>query len=174
MSEVIRRRVFLRTRDRMLWYVVEVEHALEHFVLDQVKRLGLTDVLLPMLMKKYSNGTVAIKPLLPGYVFVKFNVTSALWRKIYTLQGVTGLLGWGKEPQPVPVQEMRRLMRRAVEVNGKAVLRPGDLVEVADGTNESLQVTVKSLTSTHVEVELALFGKLVAYKFRLDEVRRVK
>lgn len=170
-----RRRVLLRTPDRELWYVLAVEFSLESFVQNQVRRLGY-QTCMPLLLKKYGNGTVAIRPLFPGYLLVQFNVVDVKWRELYRIQGVSGILGWGDTPSHVPTRIVRKLIENAsVTPHSKEpVLLPGELVRICDGSSmDGFDAQVTATADSKVKVSFLLFGKLTEHVFRLDEVRRL-
>lgn len=170
---MVGRRVELRTTNRVLWYVATVGHKQEALVQSQVRQAGF-QTYLPLLFRKYSNRTVAIAPMLPGYLFVKFNVSNSKWQEIARMQGVTGLLGWKGKPAHVPTRDIRRLMSAGKVDKGVLVIKPGDLVEICDGSSsEGFRAEVTFSDAVSVQVSIMMFGKIVQHKFRLDEVRRV-
>lgn len=164
------RRVRLRTVDRMLWYVASVEHKAETLVQEHLRRMGL-ETGLPLLMKQYSNRTVSIRPLLPGYIFVRFNQALPNWKPMLQLPGVTGLLGVGK-PMAVDTADVHRLMNIGVEVEGERVIRPSDLVEICRGKFTGFGGTVTELVDGKVRIAFSMLGKLVTHTFGLDDIRR--
>ena len=56
--------------------------------------------------------TAALRPLFPGYIFVSFDASLGLWRKVNSTQGITRLISFGKEPAPVPLDLVNELMMR--------------------------------------------------------------
>lgn len=53
-------------------------------------------------------------PLLRGYIFVSFDLSTSAWRRLYGVPGVERLLGMDpRRPQPIPSAFVDGLMRRA-------------------------------------------------------------
>jgi len=101
-------------------------------------------------------------PLFTGYMFVAFNTANGGWRKINSTYGVTRLVSFGEEPQPVPLDLISRLMLRC-DGGGKLlpprILNPGDAVRISGGPFADFVATVENISpDQRVWVLLDLMG----------------
>jgi len=68
----------------------------------------------------------AMRPILPGYIFVAFDVTRDFWRTIYSTYGITLLASFGKKQTAVPPDLVSQRILRC-ETKGK--LLPPNLLK---------------------------------------------
>ena len=107
--------------------------------------------------------TSTMRTLFTGYMFVAFDTAKGSWRAINSTYGVTRLVSFGKEPQPVPLGLISQLMLRC-DAGGNLlpprILRPGDPVRVISGTFAEFAATVEKITpDQRVWVLLDLMGR---------------
>lgn len=73
--------------------------------------------------------------LFPGYVIVQMVMSDAAWHLVRSTRGVTGFVGAGMSPTPLPESEVKALMKfmtaEAPKFEAKFIV--GDSVKVADG-----------------------------------------
>ena len=93
--------------------------------------------------------TMQMRPLFPGYLFVAFDVERGGWRAVNSTYGITRLVSLGKEPTPVPLDLISKLMLRC-DREGKLMppklLAPGDEVMVTKGPFAEFIATIESIT----------------------------
>lgn len=65
----------------------------------------------------------------PGYMFVRMVMTDETWHLVKTTPKITGFLGTGSRPTPVPESEIRKITRQMEE----GVQRPKPRVEFEQG-----------------------------------------
>jgi len=104
-----------------------------------------------------------LRPLFTGYLFVAFNTAKGGWRAINNTYGVTRLVSFGDDPQPVPLDLISRLMLRC-DAGGKLlpprILRPGDAIRLASGPFADFVATVEMISpDQRVWVLLDLMGR---------------
>ncbi|MDV4144311.1 transcription termination/antitermination protein NusG [Shimia sp. FJ5] len=77
-----------------------------------------------------------LRPLFPGYIFVRFDTAKGLWRKVNSTYGITRLVSLRGTPTAVPDEVVSELMVRCDD-QGKLVpiadFAPGDRVSVNKG-----------------------------------------
>jgi transcriptional antiterminator NusG len=73
--------------------------------------------------------------LFPGYIIILMTMNDESWYIVRSTPGVTGFVGMGSEPTPLPESEVRTLMKFAKMETPKfeAKFRVGDAVKVNDG-----------------------------------------
>lgn len=104
-----------------------------------------------------------LRPLFTGYLFVGFDTSKGGWRAINSTHGVTRLVNFGGEPQPVPLDLISRLMLRCDE-SGRLlparILNAGDAVKISGGPFAEFAATVEEITpDQRVWVLLDLMGR---------------
>jgi len=106
---------------------------------------------------------VTLRPLFAGYMFVAFDTAKGGWRAINSTYGVTRLVSFGEDPQPVPLDLISRLMLRCGD-GGKLlpprILHPGDAVRISGGPFAEFVATVDKIDpGQRVWVLLDLMGR---------------
>ena len=92
-----------------------------------------------------------------------FNTATGGWRAINSAFGVTRLVSFGNEPQPVPLGLISQLMLRC-DAGGNLlpprILKPGDPVRLASGPFAEFVATVEKISpDQRVWVLLDLMGR---------------
>ena len=95
--------------DQQSWYAVRVKSKFERTVSMALRQKGYVEFL-PSYSetRQWSDRVKQIqRPLFPGYVFCRFDVTKRL--PILITPGVVGIAGFGKTPVPVEEQEIQTI-----------------------------------------------------------------
>ncbi|MFL6546628.1 MAG: transcription termination/antitermination protein NusG [Candidatus Udaeobacter sp.] len=80
------------------------------------------------------------RPLFPGYLFCRFDAKKRL--PIITTPGVVSIIGFGKEPAPIPEQEIEAIhtiLRSGLPSEPCPFLREGQRVRVVHGCLEGVE-----------------------------------
>lgn len=171
------------------WYIIHVYSGFEKKVRDEVVRQseqkGLTssfdEVLVPMEQVeevKRGKKVAAERKFFPGYVLVKMELTDETNSFIRNIAKVTGFLGPGGKPSPIPDHEALRIMSQVEE--GKEHPKPsiafmiGDTVRVADGPFASFTGTVEEVDDAkgRVKVLVSIFGRPTPVELEYSQVER--
>jgi transcriptional antiterminator RfaH len=104
-----------------------------------------------------------LRPLFTGYLFVAFDTSKGGWQAINSTYGVTRLVSFGEDPQPVSLDLISRLMLRCDEA-GKLlpppILTAGDAVRISGGPFAEFVATVEEIApDQRVWVLLDLMGR---------------
>jgi len=142
------------------WFALWVRPRHEKSVSDALDGKGF-ETLLP-LCRSRRRWSDRIKesdvPLIPGYVFCRFDVSNRL--PILTTPGLIQIVGFGKTPQPVDEVEMQSLItvvRVGVHVQLWPFLKVGQQVSIEEGPLRSLQgvlVTIKGKDQLILSISL--------------------
>ncbi len=127
--------------------------------------------------RKAGQFTTTLRPLFTGYMFVAFDVSKGGWRAINNTYGITKLVSFGEDPQPVPLDLISRLMLRCDE-DGKLlpprILKAGDAVEISGGPFAEFVATVEKVEpERRVWVLLELMGRTTRVAVHPDALRQV-
>lgn len=177
------------------WYIVQVVPKHEIIVKDFLENRSFENdndtiekVFVPLAHHITKSGSKKKKPLFPGYVFVKLQMTDTSWYTIRNTQYVTGIVGSsGQRTKPTPISEaqINKLIEQiannefvvdAGKVNtlGSAPFRIGDLVEAKEGNFKGQigKVIELSLEKQVAVIELEVFGRLTPVTLPISELHK--
>ncbi|MFH1899320.1 MAG: transcription termination/antitermination protein NusG [Patescibacteria group bacterium] len=101
--------------------------------------------------------------LFPGYLMILMTMDDESWYIVRSTPGVTGFVGMGSEPTPLPESEVRTLMKFAKMEAPKfeAKFRVGDSVKVNDGPFKDFLGKVDEVNEEQgkVRVLISVFGR---------------
>ncbi len=170
------------------WYVVHTysghETRTAHTLRTKVESMGLTDyvyeILIPTQDKiKISKGkkSTVKEKIFPGYMLVKMVVTDNSWLAVRTTQGVTGFVGTGNNPTPIPQKEVDAILAFAKQAAPKfqAAFSIGEAVKIIEGPFTDLLGTVRSIDEAKgkVEVLVSIFGRETPVELDFLQVSKI-
>lgn len=128
------------------WYVVHTYSGHENKVAvtlkQRVSSLGFMDRVFKVLIPTQKKIVVSEgkkrevdEHILPGYVVVLMKLSDEVWHLVRSTRGVTGFVGVGSSPTPLPESEVRTLMKfmRMEAPKFEARYSVGDSVKIIDG-----------------------------------------
>lgn len=170
------------------WYVVHTYSGHENKVAETLKQraqtLHLTDQILKVLIptqekiqiKRGQRKTVNEK-IFPGYMLVYMELTDSAWLAVRTTQGVTGFVGVGAKPKPLPRHEVDAIQKYMTQATPqyKAEYVEGEAVRIVDGPFNDFLGTVKSIDEGKgkVEVLVSIFGRETPVELDFLQVQKV-
>ena len=170
------------------WYIVHTysnfEKKVKEAIREQAEQKGLAhlfdDVLVPIeevVEVRRGKRVNAERKFFPGYVLVKMDLNDETWSLVRNIGKVTGFLGPGGKPAPIPDTEAERIMNQVKE--GFEHPKPsisymiGDQVRVSDGPFASFSGTVEEVLADKgkVRVTVSLFGRPTAVEMDYLQLR---
>ncbi len=160
--------------DSARWYVVHTYSGHEAHTAATLKQralsMGLTEqifeVLIPTQEKiKISKGKKSTinEKIFPGYMLIRMLVTDASWLAVRTTQGVTGFIGVGNNPTPLPKSEVESIKAFANQAAPKfqSSFSTGEAVRVSDGPFTEMLGTVSKIDEEKgkLTVLVSIFGR---------------
>lgn len=114
----------------------------------------------------------------PGYVLVKMTLNDQIYHLIKDTPKVTGFLGSGNKPMPVPQKEIDRI--RGVMEEGETRTGPtiiyevGENVRVIDGPFASFSGIVEDVDeeNTRLKVAVSIFGRATPVELEYSQVEK--
>lgn len=114
----------------------------------------------------------------PGYVLVKMTMNDQIYHLIKDTPKVTGFLGSGQKPMPVPQKEVDRI--RGVMEEGESRPRPtitfevGESVRVTDGPFASFSGIVEEVDedTARLKVAVSIFGRATPVELEFNQVEK--
>jgi len=147
-------------------YEERVKKNLEQRVKFMDSRDEVTQVLIPTEEEVEIRGgqrrTVA-KKILPGYILIEMVMTDESWSIVRNTPGVTGFVGSGGKPVPLPDEEVDKILKQMRSETPKVRIgfRQGQSVRVTDGPFTDFVGIVDEIGTEKgkVKVLLSLFGR---------------
>jgi transcriptional antiterminator NusG len=120
-----------------------------------------------------------VRKKLPGYLFVRMDLTDESWSAVRNTPGVTGFVGQTSRPTPLSVDEVVKQLaapKQKVVVPQKAVdFEVGESITVTDGPFATLPATINeiSLDSQKLKVLVSIFGRETPVELSFNQVAKL-
>lgn len=156
------------------WYVVHTYSGHENKVAITLKQRaeagGFTDRILKVFIPHQEKIVISEgkkrsvdERLFPGYVIVQMVLSDDSWHLVRSTRGVTGFVGTGTTPTPLPESEVRALMKytRQEAPKFEAKFTVGDSVKITDGPFAEFLGKVDEVNEEQgkVRVLVSVFGR---------------
>lgn len=170
------------------WYVVHTYSGHENKVAEALKQraetLDLTNkiisVLIPTQEKiqiKRGQRKNVVEKIFPGYMLVQMELTDNSWLAVRTTQGVTGFVGVGNKPTPLPKHEVEAIKKYMTQAapQYKADYTEGEAIRIVDGPFNDFLGTVNAIDEEkgQVEVLVNIFGRETPVTLDFLQVKKV-
>jgi len=174
----------------MRWYIVQTysnfEKKVAGAIKEQAETQGLVDkfeeVLVPteeVVEMRRGRKIQSERKFFPGYVLVKMELGDDTYHLIRNTGKVTGFLGSGNRPMPVPESEVARIMNQVQE----GIERPkpvisfeiGEQVRVCDGPFASFNGLVEEVDRdrARLKVAVSIFGRATPVELEFSQVEKI-
>ena len=174
--------------DAAAWYIVHTysghEYRVAHTLVQRVKTMKLTDKILEILIptqekiiiKRGKKQTVREK-IFPGYLLVKIVLDDDSWLAVRTTPGVTGFVGVGNKPTPLPPQEVETIQKfMTMETpKYKASFSVGEAVKIVEGPFADFLGTIDYIDESKgkVKVLVSIFGRETPVELDFLQVQKI-
>jgi transcription termination/antitermination protein NusG len=170
------------------WYVLHTQSSRENLTARTIKTrvtaLGhdqnVFETFVPTQEKiRISKGkkTTIRERLFPGYLMIKMLITDASWLAVRTTQGVTGFVGIGNQPTPLPEKEVQAVMAFSKQQAPKfqASFSVGEAIKIVDGPFTDLLGTVNSIDEAKgkVDILVSIFGRETPVELDFLQVSKI-
>ena len=176
------------------WYIIHAYSGFENKVRDAImseaNRLGLTahveQIEVPtetITEIKRGKKVQSERKFMPGYVLAKLTMTDDVYHLVKNTPKVTGFLGPGGKPQPIPDAQASRMLDSHAEAAASAPKQRiqvdyeiGDSVKVLDGPFASFNGIVEELDFDRgrVKVSVSIFGRATPVELEFEQVELSK
>jgi transcriptional antiterminator NusG len=120
-----------------------------------------------------------VRKKLPGYLFVRMDLTDESWSAVRNTPGVTGFVGQTSRPTPLTVDEVVKQLaapKQKTVVAVKAVdFEVGESITVTDGPFATLPATINeiNLDSQKLKVLVSIFGRETPVELSFNQVAKL-
>jgi transcription termination/antitermination protein NusG len=171
------------------WYIVHAysnfENKVAQSIRDQATQRGLSEMFDEVLVPtekvtelRQGKKIDADRKFFPGYVLVKCDLTDEIYHLIKNTPKVTGFLGAGHKPMPIPEKEAERIKGQVAE----GIDRPkpsisfevGEQVRVSDGPFASFNGVVEEVDEgrARLKVAVSIFGRATPVELEYGQVEK--
>ena len=153
------------------WYIVHTysgyENKVKANIEKSVENRGIEHLILnvevpleDVIEDKDGAEKVEKRKVFPGYVMIKMVMNDESWYVVRNTRGVTGFVGPGSKPVPMPDEEVEKLGFTQVRMDDMKV-SVGDQVTIKQGPLEGFNGTVSSVDkqTRKITVTVSMFGR---------------
>ncbi len=172
------------------WYVVHTQTGLE----DKVRTVlmsgasaqgfaeAISKVVIPTeQISEVRSGKkrVSERRYFPGYILVEMELNDATYSFVKAIPGVTGFLGAGKKPIPLPPGEVDNIVKRTEETklkpSPKTIFSKGEQIRVKEGPFLNFNGTIDDIhpEKGKLKVSISIFGRSTPVELEYWQVEKV-
>ena len=172
------------------WYVVHTQTGSE----DKVKQLlenriaasGLSDTINKVIIPteqvseiRSGKRRISQRKYFPGYLLVEMDLTETTYLLVKTTAGVTGFIGLGKKPMPLPQSEVDTILKKSQDTQAKPspkiIFEKGEQVRVIDGPFINFNGTIDDIhpEKGKLKVSVSIFGRSTPVELEYWQVEKI-
>ena len=174
----------------MNWYIVHTQTGLEAKVKTSLENRitsltggdSISKVIIPTeQVSEVRSGKkrVSQRRFFPGYILVEMELNEQSYFLVKSTPGVTGFIGLGKRPTPLPQNEVDNILKRTEETNvkpiPKTVFEKGEQVRVSEGPFVNFNGTIDEIhpEKGKLKVSVSIFGRATPVELEYWQVEKV-
>ena len=174
----------------MRWYIIHVysgfEKKVKESILEQAEQKGMSDlfddVLVPVeeiVEVRRGKKVNAERKFFPGYVLVKMQLNDETWSLVRNTAKVTGFLGGGGKPQPIPDAEAEQIMSQVKEgiehPKMSVMFMAGERNRVTEGPFSTFEGVVEEVeeSKARLKVSVSIFGRATPVELEYSQVEKL-
>ena len=173
---------------RAQWFVVHTysghEYKVTQALKQRVQTMGLQDkvfeVIIPLQDKYTIRQGQRIKTqekIFPGYILIRMILTDNSWLVVRTTPGVTGFVGIGNKPTPIPNEEVKKIVAtiKRGKPRYKARFSVGEAVKITDGPFAEFLGTIEEIDEGRgkLKVLVSIFGRETPVELDFLQVTKI-
>jgi len=173
---------------RSRWYVIhsyagyenKVKTNLEHRIESMNMEDKIFDIYIPtedIMEIQSGRKMISSKKVFPGYLLVKMLLDDDSWYVVRNTPGVTGFVGSGDKPSPLPDGEVNKILKRQVseKPKPKTDFELGQAVRVTSGPfgNFDGNISEINLDQGKLKVLVNIFGRQTPVELNFDQVSKI-
>ncbi|MDQ6988998.1 MAG: transcription termination/antitermination protein NusG [Mariprofundaceae bacterium] len=171
------------------WYVVQAYSGFEDKVVialhENIERAGLQEMFGEIMVPREEvvelrdgQKVTSRRKFFPGYVLVEMELNDETWHIVKSTGQVSGFLGSGGKPRPMPQAEVDRLIHQIEEgierPKPKVLFDVGEAVRVIDGPFASFNGLVEEVDedAAKLKVSVSIFGRPTPVELEYFQVEK--
>lgn len=171
------------------WYIIHIlsgsEKQIKQMILEQAAKKGMShmfgEIIIPSVEVpeiKRGKQVKTEKKIMPGYMFVQMELNDESWHLVQNVPKVTGFLGGGSKPRPVPESQVNavfeQLETKAKDVTSAKIYELGEKVTVIEGPFESFTGVVEEIDieKSKLRVSVSIFGRATPIDLAFNQVKK--
>ncbi len=172
------------------WYVVhtqtgseeKVKVSLENKIVQESLQEEISSIIIPTeQVSEIRSGRKKIsqRKFFPGYVLVEMELSDKTHFFVKTIPGVTGFIGSGRKPMPLPKEEVENILKRTkdaqVKPSPKIVFEKNEQVRITEGPFFNFNGTIEDIypEKGKVKVNVLIFGRATPVELEYWQVEKV-
>ncbi|MFA6129584.1 MAG: transcription termination/antitermination protein NusG [Candidatus Omnitrophota bacterium] len=172
------------------WYVVHTQTGIEEKVKASLEKKiassGLKDLISSVVIPteqvsevRAGKKKITQRKFFPGYLLVEMDLSEETYLFIKNSSGVTGFIGLGRKPVPLPQEEVDNILKRSKETvtkpSPKIVFEKGEQVRVNEGPFLNFNGVIEEVypEKGKVKVSVSIFGRSTPVELEYWQVERV-
>jgi len=172
------------------WYVVHtqtgseerVKTSLQNKIASESLQDLITKVIIPTeQISEVRSGKKKIsqRKFFPGYLLVEMELNEKTYLFVKTAPGVTGFIGLGKKPMPLPKDEVDNILKRTQDTQAKPspkiVFEKGEQVRVTEGPFLNFNGTIDEIhpEKGKIKVSVSIFGRSTPVELEYWQVEKI-
>lgn len=172
------------------WYVVHTQTGSEEKVKASLEnRLvaeGLQDLITRVIIPteqvsevRAGKKKISQRKFFPGYLLLEMELNEKTYLFIKATAGVTGFIGLGKKPMPLPQKEVESILKRTEETkekpSPKVLFEKGEQVRVKDGPFVNFNGTIDEVRPEKgkLKVSVSIFGRATPVELEYWQVEKI-
>ena len=171
------------------WYVVHTQTGSEEKVKSTLERrivhTGLQDLITSVIIPteqisevRSGKKKISQRKFFPGYLLVEMELSEQTFLFVKTTPGVTGFIGLGKRPMPLPQEEVDNILKRtkdtAAKPSPKVVFEKGEPVRITEGPFLNFNGSIEEIhpEKGKIKVSVSIFGRSTPVELEYWQVEK--
>jgi len=172
------------------WYVVHTqtgsEDKVKAYLESRLVSEGLQDLIAKVVIPteqvsevRSGKKKISQRKFFPGYLLVEMELGERTYLFIKRTPGVTGFIGLGKKPTPLPKEEVDSILKRTEDTQAKPspkiIFENGEQVRVTDGPFVNFNGTIEEIhpEKGKIKVSVSIFGRATPVELEYWQVEKI-
>lgn len=172
------------------WYVVHTQTGSENRVKEALTNRiaaegagdAITQIIIPTeQVSEVRSGKrkISQRKFFPGYLLLEMELNEKTYLLIKTTPGVTGFIGLGKKPMPLPQEEVESILKKTEEAqvkpSPKVLFERGEQVRVTDGPFVNFNGAIDEVhpEKGKLKVSISIFGRSTPVELEYWQVEKI-
>jgi len=172
------------------WYVVHTQTGIEEKVKASLEKSilakGMQDLISSVIIPteqisevRSGKKKITLRKFFPGYLLIEMQLSEETYLFVKNSSGVTGFIGLGRKPVPLPQEEVDNILKRTKETaakpSPKIVFEKGEQVRVNEGPFLNFNGTIEEVypEKGKVKVSVSIFGRSTPVELEYWQVEKV-